>query len=326
VRSLYRRAVPAPLRTNLWIRRQELRRDQRAPTASVRAAMDLSPLKGIRADGSRSVWAVGLVKDEADIIETTIDHLFAEGVERVVVAENGSSDGTPTLLRDLARRHALTVVSDRLAAYYQRQKVTRLARAAARAGAGWIVPFDADELWFAETGTLADFLANTDADIVRAEVWNYVPTAADDASEKNPVRRITHRQPMPAADPKFAFRAHRRAMVLDGNIQVFRPSSRPIGGGLRVAHFPYRAAEQFVAKMRNGKRALDATNLDASVSSHWRSMGSASEEDLLAWWRSLVDDGTPLPGDSWGVGGPLVVDPITSTDQPGRVRPRLAGR
>jgi hypothetical protein len=54
--------------------------------------------------------------------------------------------------RARCRDSRVHVVTDREPAYFQAAKMTRLARAAARAGADWVVPFDADELWFADRG------------------------------------------------------------------------------------------------------------------------------------------------------------------------------
>ena len=101
--------------------------------------------------GAGGVWAVGIVRDEADIVETVIRNLLAQGVERVVIADNLSTDATASVLERLAGSLPVTVLSDRLAAHYQAEKTTLLARAAARAGAGWVLPFDADEVWTAPT-------------------------------------------------------------------------------------------------------------------------------------------------------------------------------
>ena len=72
------------------------------------------------------------MRDEADIVETVISNLVAQGVERVVVADNLSTDGTTEVLERLARSLPVTVLSDRLTAHYQAEKTTLLARAAAR--------------------------------------------------------------------------------------------------------------------------------------------------------------------------------------------------
>ena len=111
---------------------------------------------GVRADGpgtagadvgylgrasrrSDEVWAVGMVRDEADVIGYTVQHLLAEGVDRVLIADNGSVEGTGDVLRDLGKDLPVTVVPDRLVPYEQGVKMTRLARCAAAAGAAWVI-------------------------------------------------------------------------------------------------------------------------------------------------------------------------------------------
>ena len=107
------------------------------------------------------VWAVGLVRNEADIVATTVTNLLAQGIERVIIADNLSDDETKPMLEDMARHHPITVLVDRLAAHYQAEKITLLAREAARAGASWVIPFDADEIWLAtEGGTVAQWLSD----------------------------------------------------------------------------------------------------------------------------------------------------------------------
>ena len=46
------------------------------------------------------ICAVGMVKDEIDIIEPVLRHLVAEGVDRILLLDNLSTDGTSeTLIR-----------------------------------------------------------------------------------------------------------------------------------------------------------------------------------------------------------------------------------
>lgn len=50
------------------------------------------------ADGP--IWAVSMVKNEGDIIEETFRNLFAQGVDHLIVADNGSTEGMLELLRN----------------------------------------------------------------------------------------------------------------------------------------------------------------------------------------------------------------------------------
>ncbi len=253
------------------------------------------------------MWAVGLVRDEADIVETVIMNLLDQGVERVVIADNLSADGTTDIIEGLARSYPVTVLRDRLGAHYQAEKTTLLARAAARAGAGWVLPFDADEIWRATTGTLSQWLASCPADVVQVPVLNHVPTAGDDAGEPDPVRRQRWRKVEPNRLHKVVFRAHPRARLHQGNHGVDRRGPRQ--RGLEIRHFPYRSEEQFLRKVRQGSAALAATDLGAEVGKHWRGLGEGDEERLRSSWRSLVETHN-LPGEWWVPRHGIVEDPV----------------
>jgi hypothetical protein len=265
-------------------------------------------LDGVPAEvrGAGGVWAVGIVRDEADIVETVVTNLVAHGVERVLIADNLSTDGTGAVLERLARTLPVTVLGDRLAAHYQAEKTTLLARAAARAGAGWVLPFDADEVWTCRGATVAQWLASCDADVVQVPVFNHVPTEGDDAGEPDPVRRLRWRKADPNRLHKVAFRAHPRARLLQGNHGVARRGRR--ARGLEIRHFPYRSEEQFVRKLRQGSAALAATDLDAEVGKHWRGIGAGDDAELRERWRTLVSTHN-LPLEWWVPARGLVEDP-----------------
>jgi hypothetical protein len=259
---------------------------------------------GLRGGGG--VWAVGMVRDEADVIGTVVANLLAQGVERVLVADNLSRDATTAVLEDLASSHPVTVVQDRLPAYYQAEKTTLLARAAARAGAGWVLPFDADEIWTAPGTTVAQWLASCDAAVVQVPVYNHVPTASDDPGETDPFVRLRWRKQEPNRLHKVVFRAQPRARLLQGNHGVVRRGRR--GRGLEIRHFPNRSEEQFVRKLRQGHAALMVSDVDPELGKHWRGLGAGDDEALRAQWRDLVDTHN-LPGEWWVPRHGLVEDP-----------------
>lgn len=226
------------------------------------------------------VFAVGMVKDEADVIGHTVDHLFSEGVDGVIVADNGSTDGTRDLLA--ARKTqgaALEIVDDPELGYYQAEKMSRLAERAHRLGAEWVIPFDADELWWSWSGTVGATLrrAKRETKVVEAHLWNYFPTDLDPISP-NPFLRIVHRQPAFQALPKVAVRWEEGSIIWQGNhgASMFREGGRETL--LEIAHFPYRSPDQFVRKALNGAAAYKATvGLPPDAGAHWRGYGEAYE-------------------------------------------------
>jgi hypothetical protein len=226
------------------------------------------------------VWGVSMVRDEIDVIRYTVEHLFAEGVDRVLIADNGSVDGTAELLREMASDFPITVVDDTLRAYYQGVKMTRLARVAASAGAAWVIPFDADELWYSPDGRrLADALRDAPCDVLAAPMWNQVPGDGD-GDDPNPYLRLRHRTKEPLPMPKVAFRAHVWARLAPGNHAVRHPAGRR-EALLGIRQVPFRSVGQVERKYRNGLEALEASSLTVELGAHWRELGSLPTDEMV---------------------------------------------
>jgi glycosyltransferase involved in cell wall biosynthesis len=234
------------------------------------------------------VVAVTMVRDEQDVIGHTISHLLAEGVDHVLVADNLSTDHTRQVLEGF-RRTQVTVVDDDDPGYYQNTKMTGLCRrAAAELDAEWVLPFDADEVWYWSHGTLAEFFAQCQVDVVTCAGWDHIATD-DDPIDANPYRAMTQRRIGPQRLGKVAFRFHPDATVDFGNHYVFDHPG-PTGTGPQYRHFQYRSFEQMVRKVRQGKEAYDATDLHPTYGAHWRELGALSDDVLWAKWRRLCEE------------------------------------
>ncbi|WP_324701511.1 glycosyltransferase family 2 protein [Micrococcus sp. HOU01] len=224
-------------------------------------------------------WAIAMVRNEADVIETAVRHLVRQGVDNLLIVDNLSEDDTPQVLARLANEFPqLHVGTDNEPAYYQSAKMTRLADLVSAAGARWIIPFDADELWFAPHGRLVDALAASGTPVRRAHLYNLFPTLDGKQWRLDTARHF---------DDKVAFRPWEGAVVAMGNHEVSRPGSRDVDG-LRILHMPWRSFEQFARKTRIGAAAVAKADLDDGEAYHWRWLGSASEDDLRRVWRRLL--------------------------------------
>lgn len=229
-----------------------------------------------------TVTAVTMVKDEADIIEPVLRHLTAEGVDRIIVADNMSTDGTFDILHDLQTDLPLILELDDDPAYEQARKMTRLARQAADLGATWVLPFDADEIWYAPTGTIATALNTCDADIVTALGFDHIVTHPTDPPF------APHRRPETQKLPKVAFRAHPHAELHMGNHDVNRPGTRQ-AGTLAYRHFQYRSLEQMARKLRQGRAAYEASTVHPLHGTHWREGGLLTDTQMAAKWEALTN-------------------------------------
>jgi hypothetical protein len=287
-----------------WLR---MRRIQADPVRSslfqqVRNALELPALPNSRTI-SGTVWGISVVKNEADVITPVIEHLFQQGIDTALIADNGSTDETPILLAGLAKRYPIYIASDHEAGHYQGVKMTILSDCVRRAGADWIVPFDADEFWFAPQGFLGDFLRKSKFRRLRAEMHNLYPVPGV-PFQQGPWR-LENR---PHEFQKVAFRKHRYAVLDDGNHEVHRPGHWSIGP--RIVHVPWRSEEQFRKKTLGGAEALSRTTLDTSIGFHWRNLGALDDQAARQVWEK-IENGEAVEGIGWSPGAPArLVNPL----------------
>lgn len=259
-----------------------------------------------------NVVAVTMVRDEADIVMSTVAHMLTQ-VDAVIVADNLSVDDTRLLLDRYAEHEdRLLVVDDFDPAYRQSEKMTGLAhRAFDEFDADWIVPFDADEWWYSTFHPrLADALAEIPDkfDLVPADLYDHVPTGHDGDLDGDPVSRIGWRRREKLPLPKVACRYRPNLVIEQGNHKAhytgekWKPWHEP---ALVVRHFPYRSVDQLVRKVRNGAAAYRAAgdSVAPSYGGHWRQWGEwleqADGEDKLGdvfrrwyWSADPVNDPT----------------------------------
>ena len=228
-----------------------------------------------------STFSVSMVRDEVDVIEATLRHT-AKHVDHLIVADNGSVDGTRDVLADLTRDLPLTVLDDPEIGYFQSAKMTKLAHLAGGMGAVWVVPVDADEAWYSrDAPRIADTLAGVAAQwlAVAADLFDHVPTASDGHAESH-IRRIGYRRKIPAPLRKVAVRVRPDLRIEQGNHSAtYDGGTSTLDGLLVVRHYPYRSPEQFVSKARNGAQAYAATELPWEFGQHWREYGQILDND-----------------------------------------------
>jgi hypothetical protein len=232
-----------------------------------------------------------LVRDEEDILRANLEYHLSQGVDFVLVTDNGSVDRTVGILEEYERLGLVRLIHEPSDDYSQARWVTRMARLACiDHEADWIINCDADEFWWPETGTLRSVLeAVPDSDdVVVVPRSNFVPRAPDEGDFfRRMVIRETHSfnslgVPLP---PKVCHRAYPDVEVAQGNHSISR------GTGIRVAeeqrllifHFPLRTYRQFERKIRSGGAAYERNReLPYEVGTTWRHL-----------YRELLDGRLP---------------------------------
>lgn len=205
-----------------------------------------------------NIVAVACVRDEIDVIEAFVRHNLAF-VSRLIVLDNGSTDGTLGVLNALEREGLpIDVLEDRSLGKFLSQRVNRLAQehAIGRYRAEWVLPLDADEFLVLQEGhRLVPEDAPPDQPL-NLRWRTYVPDEKDDLREINPVVRIRHRLVeegwpwvkvvVPAAllgRPGAAICQGSHALELHGRV-----CEGMSAGHACLAHFPIRSRGQFVSK------------------------------------------------------------------------------
>jgi len=260
------------------------------------------------------VFGIAMVKDEADIIAQTVGWMVAQ-VDKVIVMDNGSTDGTREILAELP----ITVIDDPEVGYYQSRKMSRLAQVCQEAGATWIVPFDADEIHscLADRRLAAALSAlPEDVLVVESPLFDHVATGVD--PDGPPVSRMGWRRAECSPLRKVAVRAIDGVQIHQGNHGATFPNNphpKSVTSLTQVRHFPYRSIEQFVSKIRNGAAAYSASNLPDSAGAHWRQYGQILDErgeegvaEIFHTWFYREN-----PAENYVIGSevqqPLVFDP-----------------
>lgn len=233
-----------------------------------------------------TVLAVSVMRNEGDVAPWVVRHMLDE-CDRVIVADNGSTDGTREALTEIAEADPRLTLVDEPGPYRQAEIVNRLA---SMEPATWVVPFDADEWWMAYGGRIGTVLDGLHAsyDVARAGQWVMVPQPTDWAWP-NPFERIVSFRPgeLSSGWTKVAYRPRRGREVSAGGHGV-SDGSREALHVLGIRHIPFRSYGQAVRKLRGGRAQLEAAGEPPEIGTHWRTMGAWSDEQLEAWWSAYV--------------------------------------
>jgi glycosyltransferase involved in cell wall biosynthesis/predicted O-methyltransferase YrrM len=138
-----------------------------------------------------------IVRNEADILRLNLLHHLHAGIDRLLVVDNGSSDGTRQILDEFAAGGRVAVAHFD-GPFRQAELTTALAQEAYLQGADWVLPIDADEFWYAPVGDLRSVLERSGAGALCVEVVNFIQRR--DVIESSPagLLHMTRRTAQPA--------------------------------------------------------------------------------------------------------------------------------
>lgn len=242
-----------------------------------------------------TVAAVSTVRNEADIIEASVRHLLAEGVDLVLIADGRSQDGTTQILHRLHEetRGRVEVIEDYKDFHDQPYWIDTLARIAHHRGHEWIIPFDADEFWY--PSDLSQSLRSA-----LEALPPHIPVTLVPMYQQ---RDWYHKEIDPKPLPKVAYRWSPHAKIGPGNHRVEGLDHHPIAYGvLSLREIQYRGFEHFCRKVVERNATIDPSLGEEFGFHHKRFDGLGRYEMLKAWEKlnepEVIWDPIPshLPG------------------------------
>ena len=231
------------------------------------------------------LWAVAMVRNEADIIEAFVRHNLAF-LDGLVILEHRSSDATPRILQRLkAEGLALILLQSRETAFFQGSEITRIASETfTRTGADFVFALDADEFIRAPSRAAVEEALTTIPEGAHGRLrwYSYVPAAVDRPFGPHclSLRLREERVARYKLVIRPGFVETGNYMVTEGNhwisdLRTGRAAMHEhvVPERLSLAHCPVRSRAQLETKVRLGYEALLAAGgLNSAMAYHWRDL------------------------------------------------------
>lgn len=281
-------------------------------------------------------WAVGMAKDEGDIIYHTMIHLAANNMAGILVADNLSNDDTWEQMNNAKEEiessgsgTQVILVKDNIVAYKQGDKMTNLAAEARKNGADWVIPFDIDEIWFSPGKTLLEafeILDSRNVDVYKSLYTNHSLTDQDPIA-KSPFHSMQYRWDLPTNHKScFRFRSADQFVRISAGNHFVQHNGWDIGSRvnteiddygedrvvfgpleIQIRHFQWRSLNHFMCKVLNAYESCRALpkNDDLYRGAAWAEHFNVYEKDGKAGLEKMFYDTVYISGDL----GSLVYDP-----------------
>lgn len=178
-----------------------------------------------------------IVRNAADTLSVVIRHHANLGIDAFHVADNGSSDATPRLLDHLARAGFGVVWHRDVRPYKPSQQAIgiELQEGAAAAGADWVVPIDADELWCVPGGFRRVLGGRDGVVALRFDVLNFVQwrragsLATVVARPRAPIRKVAYdRAEAAGMAPPWILRRFPQKSIVRSDVPLGRGGHWPV--------------------------------------------------------------------------------------------------
>lgn len=270
-----------------------------------------------------------MIRNEADIIRLNVLHHLSLGVDRMLIVDNGSTDGTDEVLQQLSAEYAELRWSRDDGSFLPSRVMTSLARQAFRDGADWVVPIDADEFWYARGGDFRGVLQESKAAVLRAQAVNFIQRRSQRESDPDALLYMTMRTASPVGPPdrgQDLVEAHQIAFVEKVYPQkcISRPTEEiyietghhsisGVDGPRRrtddvvCLHAPMRSRAALEERVRSSRRAAEAGRKLGQGRNRRRLMELKERAAIDLEWAANSYEDDHL--DVYGERHPVVFDP-----------------
>ncbi len=240
-----------------------------------------------------------LVKNEADILAEVVESAL-KWADTIIMADNGSSDGTREIIRQLAKNRKIIVLEGYDVPFRDnlRARMFHEVKHIAKCG-DWWCRLDADEMYIDHPG---EFLGKIPAhiDTVWSSHFNYHFTEHDLAEYQKdpqaflslPVSKRLRYYLNEGSEPRFV--KHRFPFVWNWAWPTYRFFSSP--HRIRLAQYQYRSPEQISDRLKTRMQAFRQSG--GVMFPHEITRGMTGEYDFMQRVKSTDgldhDDGRPL--------------------------------
>lgn len=150
------------------------------------------------------IYGISMIRNEADIVRLNVSYHLAQGIDRLLIVDNASTDGTDQVLQQISEREPRLRWSSDNGPFLPSRVMTELAREAFRDGADWVVPIDADEFWYTSGRTLRRVLEESNDSVLRAQAVNFIQRREQKKSSPEGLLYMTMRAASPIGPPDRA--------------------------------------------------------------------------------------------------------------------------
>ena len=232
-----------------------------------------------------------LVKNEEELLEKNLLFHKAMGVDAFIVTDNNSADGTYGIIEKYRRKGwVVDVIRETATGYEQKEWVDRMIwRAKTSFGADWVINAEADEFWYAPSGSLKKELSKSRANVLTCEVRSMYPEEDKPFWQwSKAVRPVTDLEAYDLSLYSLFERQNRKVIHrTDGYLQISMGNHKvrmlpqyAKSSAIRVYHYNVRGRRQFMDKMVNGGVQLEE-HKGRHGGRHWRYFYRLYKEGLL---------------------------------------------